>query len=64
MSTVEELLTNHQQIIEDLRLIPGGSGIFDVRVNEELIYSKHETGRHTEKGEIAEKFEKIILSKN
>lgn len=64
MSTVEELLTNHQQIIEDLRLIPGGSGIFDVRVNEELIYSKHETGRHAEKGEIAEKFEKIILSKN
>ena len=56
MSTVKELLTNHQQVIEDLRLIPGGSGIFDVRVNEELIYSKHETGRHANNGEILHLF--------
>ena len=41
MSTVEDLLRNHQQVIEDVRLIPGGSGIFDVAVNGELIYSKH-----------------------
>ena len=60
MSTVEELLTNHQQIIEDLRLIPGGSGIFDVRVNEELIYSKHETGRHANNGEILHLFNEFL----
>ena len=60
MSTVEELLTNHQQIIEDLRLIPGGSGIFDVRVNEELIYSKHETGRHAHNGEILHLFNEYL----
>jgi len=60
VSTVEELLTNHQQIIEDLRLIPGGSGIFDVRVNEELIYSKHETGRHANNGEILHLFNEYL----
>ena len=60
MSTVKELLTNHQQVIEDLRLIPGGSGIFDVRVNEELIYSKHETGRHTNSGEILHLFNEYL----
>ena len=60
MGTVEELLTNHQQIIEDLRLIPGGSGIFDVRVNEELIYSKHETGRHANNGEILHLFNEYL----
>ena len=60
MSTVEELLTNHQQVIEDLRLIPGASGIFDVRVNEELIYSKHETGRHANSGEILHLFNEYL----
>ena len=59
MSTVKELLTNHQQVIEDLRLIPGGSGVFDVTVNEQLIYSKHETGRHANDGEILQLFEEF-----
>ena len=59
MSTVEELLTNHQQVLEDVRLIPGGSGVFDVTVDDELIFSKHETGRHITSGEIIELFEKF-----
>jgi selT/selW/selH-like putative selenoprotein len=25
-------------------LIAGGGGVFDVRVDDELVYSKHETG--------------------
>ena len=58
MSTVQELLTNHQQVLEDGRLIPGGSGIFDVTVDGELIYSKHENGRQIKSGEIIELFEK------
>jgi len=53
-------LTNHQQVIEDVRLVPGGSGIFDVTVNDELIYSKHETGRHADNGEISTLFQKKI----
>lgn len=60
MSTVQELLTNHQQVLEDVRLIPGGSGIFDVTVDDELIYSKHETGRHAENGEISNLFHEKI----
>ena len=60
MSTVEDLLRNHQQVIEDVRLIPGGSGVFDVTVDDELIYSKHETGRHADSGEISALFEKLL----
>ena len=60
MSTVEELLKNHQQVIEDVRLVPGGSGIFDVAVNGELIYSKHETGRQADTGEISALFQEKI----
>ena len=59
MSTVQELLTNHQQVLEDVRLIPGGSGVFDVTVDDELIFSKHEIGRHIHSGEIIELFEKF-----
>ena len=46
-------------MIEDVRLIPGGSGVFDGTVDDELIFSKHETGRHINSGEIIELFEKF-----
>jgi len=59
VSTVEELLTNHQQVLEDVRLIPGGNGVFDVTVDDQLIFSKHEAGRHINSGEIIELFEKF-----
>jgi len=36
-------------------LIRGDSGIFDVVVNGELIFSKHEAGRFPEPEEILEK---------
>jgi len=33
-------------------LIPEGKGIFDVRIDGDLIYSKYETGRFPDNGEI------------
>ncbi|HBG93390.1 MAG TPA: hypothetical protein DDX12_07995 [Nitrospiraceae bacterium] len=39
-------------------LLPGSNGIFDVKVNENIIYSKHQTGRFPEEREI------ITLIKN
>jgi selenoprotein W-related protein len=35
-------------------MIEGGGGIFDVKVDGELIYSKHETGRFPEEDEVLE----------
>ncbi len=52
MSATSELLSNYQHIIEDLRLVTGSKGVFDVSVDGQLIYSKHETGRHADDGEI------------
>jgi len=34
-------------------LIPGGSGVFDVEKDGELIYSKSETGRFPQDGQLA-----------
>jgi selenoprotein W-related protein len=36
----------------DAELIKGGGGIFDVEVDGQLIYSKHQTGRFPEHSEI------------
>lgn len=52
MSAASDLLSNYQHVIEDLTLVTGSKGVFDVRVDGELIYSKHETGRHAEPGEV------------
>jgi selenoprotein W-related protein len=36
----------------DAKLIEGAGGIFDVKMNGRLIFSKHETGRFPEDEEI------------
>lgn len=46
--------------IESLTLIPSDGGRFEVTVNDRLIYSKLETNRHTEPGEIASLVQDII----
>ncbi len=37
------------------RLVPGKDGIFDVLADNELVYSKYETGRFPNPGEVAGK---------
>ena len=37
---------------EDVKLIRGGGGIFEIRRNGELLYTKAETGRFPEPGDI------------
>ena len=56
MSATEDLLKTFQHIISETTLIHGEKGIFDVIVDGEVLYSKHETGRHAESGEVLELF--------
>jgi selenoprotein W-related protein len=60
VSATTDLLETYQHVIEDIRLITGDKGVFDVRVDGELLYSKHETGRHAEPGEVLELFRELI----
>lgn len=48
-----ELLKEFAPQIEKITLIPADKGAFEVTVNGDLIYSKFETGRHVEEGEMA-----------
>ena len=48
MSVARDLLASYQHVIEELRLVTGDNGVFDVRVEGELVYSKRETGEMLE----------------
>jgi selenoprotein W-related protein len=41
-----------EYFISDWKLIPGSGGVFEVTVNDELVFSKKSLGRHAEPGEI------------
>jgi predicted Rdx family selenoprotein len=60
VSATDELLANYQHVITDLRLVMGSKGVYDVRVDGELLYSKHETGRHAEPGEVLALFTELV----
>lgn len=60
MSAANDLLSNYQHIISSLRLTTGGSGVYDVTVDGQTIYSKHATGRHAEPGEVLALFTDLV----
>ena len=60
MSATADLLSNYQHVIESLTLRTGSQGVYDVAVDGELIYSKAETCRHAEPGEVLELFTAIV----
>ena len=62
MSATHDLLSAYQHVIEELSLLTGSEGVFDVTVDGEVIFSKHETGRHAEPGEVLALFERRIGS--
>jgi selenoprotein W-related protein len=52
VSLADELLKNYEFKIENLTLVPSDGGKFEVSVNGRLVYSKLETHRHAEPGEV------------
>ena len=62
MSAVSDLLTNYQHVIDKLVIVTGEKGIFDVVVDGEMLYSKYETGRHADPGEVLELFSDLVGS--
>jgi selenoprotein W-related protein len=50
---VAELLNQFEPDIESITLVPSDGGRFEFSINGELYYSKLETHRHAEPGEIA-----------
>ena len=60
MSLTEELLKNYEHLIEEIKLVPSDGGRFEVTVNGQLLYSKLETHRHAEPGEVLGMVRKMV----
>jgi selenoprotein W-related protein len=58
-----ELLMNFEPEIESVSLVPSNGGRFEVSVNGQLVYSKLQTGRHAEPGEIIGLVQKLSRKK-
>ena len=48
----QEVLTTFETELGEVALIPGTGGVFDIRLNGELIYSRKEAGRFPESKEL------------
>jgi len=48
-----ELLKQYESKIASISLLPSDGGKFEVKVNDKMVYSKLQTGRHTDPGELA-----------
>ena len=63
MSAARELLDGYQHVIGDLRLIPGGGGVFDVTVDGKQIFSKYACeDRFPEPGELLDTLAGTVAS--
>ena len=60
MRVAEDLLGAYQHRIETLTLRPGPRGSFDVSVDGKLLFSKHATGRHADRGEVLALFSAVV----
>lgn len=47
----------------DVTLTPGGGGIFDVILDGQKVFSKHETGRFPTYGEVPKSIDTILINK-
>jgi len=56
VSAARDLLFAYQHVIEELLLVTGSKGVFDVVADDVVIFSKHGEGRHAEAGEVLERF--------
>jgi selenoprotein W-related protein len=57
---MDELLKHYEHVIETITLIPSDGGKFEVSINGQLLYSKLETHRHAEPGEVLGLVRKIV----
>jgi selenoprotein W-related protein len=47
-----DLINAYESKIDAIEIIPSGGGKFEVEVDGKLVYSKMQTGRHAEPGEV------------
>jgi predicted Rdx family selenoprotein len=59
--TVSDLLHDYQHVISELELVTGSGGVFDVEVDDGMLFSKRAVRRHAEPGEVLRLFREQIV---
>jgi selenoprotein W-related protein len=57
---VAEILDLGKQEVAEATLIPSSGGVFEVQVDDRLIFSKRESGRFPEEGELAQRVAPLL----
>ena len=60
VGTIEDILEVYGNKVTNIQLIPSGGGVFEFHLNEKLLFSKKELGRHSEDGEILKLIEEEL----
>ena len=60
VGTIEDILEIYGNKVTKIQLIPSGGGVFELHLNEKLLFSKKELGRHSEDGEILKLIEEEV----
>ncbi len=55
-----DLLRAFEPEIQSITLVPAEGGRFEVTVNSRLVFSKLQTGRHADEGEVVELVRKYL----
>ena len=55
-----DLLKEFEFEIKSITLVPSEGGRFEVTANDRLLYSKLQTGRHADQGEVVELVRKLL----
>jgi selenoprotein W-related protein len=58
--TAQELLTTFQAELGEVALVPGTGGIFDIRVGEQVVWSRAAEGRFPELKELKQRLRDLI----
>ncbi|GAE24421.1 hypothetical protein JCM9140_343 [Halalkalibacter wakoensis JCM 9140] len=59
MSVTDEILNHFRSKVKEVTLLTSGGGVFEVTVNNQLIYSKKETGVFPDAKQLIETIEKM-----
>ena len=57
---VEAILGKFEHYIKDVTVIPSRGGVFEVMVEDNLVFSKKELGRHAEIGEVLDAVDAVV----
>jgi predicted Rdx family selenoprotein len=60
LTAARELIKNYQHVIEQLTLKMGSKGVFEVKVDGDVIFSKRALQRQPRPGELLNAFKQLV----